>query len=37
MFYETRVLNPNKCFRVSSCVIYTIVDNYVCINYLARQ
>ena len=35
MFYETRAENPNKYFRVLSCVIYTIIKNYVCIYYLA--
>ena len=37
MFHEKRVLKPEKYFRVSSCVIYTIIDNYVCIDYLAFQ
>ena len=36
MFYETRQ-NPNKYFKVLSCVIYTIISNYFCIDYLARQ
>ena len=33
MFYGTRN-NPKKNFRVLSCVIYTIIRNYVCIDYL---
>ena len=30
-FYETRQ-NPKKCFRVLSCVLYTIISHYVCID-----
>ena len=37
MFYETRAYNPRKYFILSSCVIYTIIKNYFCINYLAFQ
>ena len=37
MFHDTRVKNPNKYLRLLSCVIYTIIDNYVCIDYLACQ
>ena len=37
MFYDTRADNPKKSFRVLSCVIYTIIKNYVCIDYLACQ
>ena len=37
MIYETRADNPKKYFRVLSCVIYTIIKNYVCIDYLACQ
>ena len=36
MFYETRK-NPKKVFKVLSCVIYTIISNYVCIYYLASE
>ena len=36
MFYDTRE-NPYKCFKVLSCVIYTIIRNYVCIDYLASE
>ena len=35
MFHETRAINPEKYFRVLSCVIYTIIDNYIYIDYLA--
>ena len=37
MFYDTIGVKPNKYFRVLSCVIYTIIGNYVCIDYLACQ
>ena len=36
MFYETRN-NPKKYFKVLRCVIYTIISNYVCIDYLACE
>ena len=34
MFYETRGDNPRKAFRVLSYIVYGIIENYVCINYL---
>ena len=37
IFYETRADNPKKYFIVLSCVIYTTIKNYVCIDYLAFQ
>ena len=37
MFYETIAYNPKKYFKVLSYVIYTIIKNYVCIDYLACQ
>ena len=37
MFYDTREDNPKKAFRVLSCVIYTIIKNYVYIDYLSFQ
>ena len=36
MFYETRK-NPKKYSKVLSCVIYTIISNYVCMDYLACE
>ena len=36
MFYETRK-NPKKAFKVLSFVIYKIISNYVCIDYLACE
>ena len=35
MLHETRIMNPKKCFRALSCVIYTILNNYFCIDYLS--
>ena len=34
MFYETRK-NTKKVFKVLSCVIYKIISNSICIDYLA--
>ena len=36
MFYETRK-NPKKFSKVLSCVIYKIISNYVCIDYLCYE
>ena len=36
-FRETRHTKAKKAFRVLSCVIYTIIDNVVCVDYLACQ
>ena len=35
--YDTGADNPNKAYKVMSCVIYTKIKNYVCIDYIARQ
>ena len=35
IFYDTRP--DNKAYIVLSCVIYTTIRNYVCIDYLACQ
>ena len=37
MFHETISENPKKALRVLSCVVYTIIKYYVCIDYLACQ
>ena len=37
MLYEKREDNLNKYYKVLSCVIYTIIKNYVYIDYLAFQ
>ena len=36
LFCETRQ-NPMKAFKVLSCVLCTIISNYVCIDYLACE
>ena len=36
MFYDTRN-NTKKAFKVLSCVIYTIIGNYVCSDYLSCE
>ena len=37
IFDETRADNTKKYFKVLSCIIYTIISNYVCIDYLACE
>ena len=37
MFYETRVDNTKKTYRVLSCVIYILIKNYVYIDYITFQ
>ena len=37
VFYELGNFNPRKMFRVLSCVIYTIIDRYFCIDYLGTE
>ena len=37
LFYELGTFNPTKMFKVLSYVIYTIIDRYVCIDYLGTQ
>ena len=34
VFYELGNISPRKMFKVWSCVIYKIIDRYVCIDYL---
>ena len=36
MFYENNG-EKTKMYRVLSCVVYSLIDNYVCIDYLACQ
>ena len=36
MFYETKK-NPKPIFRVLSCVIYTMIKKYVCIDNLGSE
>ena len=37
VFNELGNINPRKMFKVLSCVIYTIIDRYVCIDYLGTE
>ena len=37
MFYENIKINTKNIFRVLSCVIYTIISKYVCIDYLGSE
>ena len=36
LFYDTRQ-NPNKYFKLFSCVIYIVISKYVYINYIACE
>ena len=35
--YELGNINQRKMFKVLSCVIYAIIDRYVCIDYLGTD
>ena len=35
--YENNGIKPKKVYRELSCVVYSLVDNYVCIDYLLFQ
>ena len=37
MIYETVGISIKNLFRLLSCVVYTLTDNYVCIDYLLFQ
>ena len=37
IFYENREKIVRKMFRLLSCVIYTIIGKYVCIDYLGSE
>ena len=37
MFHETGGENPKKAFRLLRSVIYIMIKNYVCIDYLACE
>ena len=37
IFYESGKTIIRKLFRLLSCVIYTIIDKYVCIGYLGSK
>ena len=37
MIYENVGISIKTLFRVLSCVVYTLIENYVCIDYLSCQ
>ena len=37
MIYENSGKDIIKVYRVLSCVVYTLIDNYVCIYYMSCQ
>ena len=37
MFYDSKIKNPIKFYRVLSCVLYSIAENYGCIDYICCQ
>ena len=37
MFHDTSGVKLKKYFRVLSCVVYTIIENYICIEYLGCE
>ena len=36
-FYENNRVKPKKLYRMLSCVVYYLTDNYVCIDNLLCQ
>ena len=34
MFYESKGKNPIKVYRMLSCVLYSLINHYDCIDYL---
>ena len=37
MFYENNGTKPKNMYRVLSCVLYYLIKNYVCIDYISCQ
>ena len=37
IFYENNGEDPKKLYKVLSCVVYSIIENYVCIDYILCQ
>ena len=37
MFYENNGERPEKVYTMLSCVVYSLIYNYVCINYISCQ
>ena len=34
MFYENKTKNRVKTYRMLSCVLYSVINNYFCIDYI---
>ena len=34
MFYETKTKYPTKAYKALSCVLYSVIEHYVCFDYL---
>ena len=34
IFYENNGEKPKKVYKVLSCFVYSLIENYVCIDYL---
>ena len=34
MFYETKTNNPLEVYMVLSCVLYSVIEKYFCIDYI---
>ena len=37
MFYDNITKYATEVYRVLGCVLYSVIDNYVCIDYLCCQ
>ena len=37
MFYENRTTNPTKVYRVLSCVLYSVMEMFVCVDFICCQ
>ena len=37
IFYENNGLKTKKVYRVLSCVVYYLIEDYVCIDYISCQ
>ena len=34
IFYETKTKYPTKLYRLLICFLYSVIDHYICIDYL---
>ena len=37
LFYDSKLKNPIKVYMVLSFILYSLINNYVCIGYLCYQ